>query len=142
MSRYIKLTAAGEELAADAADHQIVRIEHPLLAHPVLVTARFAPGPLTWKDAKAWAEALTLGGFSWRLPTVEEAFFIPDRSKYPAWDSDMFLGAHEHYPWIWTSTLDAEDPAGYAWGVLLVDGDSNRYRQDGRFHALAVRVGQ
>lgn len=143
MNIYTTLTAALEP--ADKGSHEIVRVEHELLAKPLLVTAHFAPERLNWTDAANWAEALTLGGFSWRLLTVEEAFFIPDRSKHPAFDPKVFMGAQRDYPWIWTATQDAEDPAapsGCAWDVYLYNGYSARNYQDDECHVLAVRAGQ
>ncbi len=135
-------TKLGADLSPVDTDHQIVRVEHSLLAAPLFVTAHFAPKEMSWKAAKKWAESLELGGLAWRLPTVEEAFFIPDRSKYPAYDSTVFIGTKVSYPWIWTSTLDAEDPSGCAWDVYLLVGDSDRHYQGYRAHVLAVRAGQ
>jgi hypothetical protein len=139
MTTYTKL---GADLSPVDTDHQIVRIEHPLLAAPLFVTAHFAPKAMSWTAAKKWAESLELGGLAWRLPTVEEAFFIPDRSKYPAYDSTVFVGAKDRYPWIWTSTLGVEDPSGVAWYVLLGFGSSGRYFRGARLRVLAVRAGQ
>ena len=139
MTTYTKLAA---DLTPADTDHAIVRIEHPLLAMPLLVTAQFAPKEMNWKAAKKWAESLKLGGFAWRLPTVEEAFFIPDRSKYPAFDPSVFVGAKDRYPWIWTGTVDAESPSGYAWLVALNFGYSGRLSQVSHDHVLAVRAGQ
>ena len=142
MTIYTKLDLSLNAVALNATDHAIVRVEHPLLAAPLFVTAHFAPKEMNWKAAKKWAEKLDLGGLAWRLPTVEEAFFIPDRSKYPAFDPSVFVGAAERYPWIWTSTLDAEDPSGCAWSVNLYDGGSDRSGQGFRGRVLAVRAGQ
>lgn len=139
MTTYTLLSA---DLQSVKSDHQIVRIEHPLLSRPLLVTARFSPKTVTWKEADQWAGALTLGGHSWRLPGVEEAFFIPNRAKYPAWDPNVFLGATDRYPWIWTSTPDAEEPAGDAWFVYLHYGGSARFHRGYRGLALAVLAGQ
>ena len=139
MTTYTKL---GADLAPVETDHAIVRIEHPLLSLPLMVTAHFAPKEMNWKAAKKWVESLKLGGFAWRLPTVEEAFFIPDRSKYPAFDPSVFVGATERYPWIWTGTVDAEDPSGYAWFVLLSFGYSYRSSQNSHGRVLAVREGR
>ena len=127
--------------------HQAVRIENPLLARPIIVTALHAPKEMTWKQAKAWAEKLDLFGWSWRLPTVEEAFFIADRSKYPATPKEFFpdIGRYE---WIWTGTVDAEDPedtdtaSGSAWDVYLSYGGSGRSSQSYHGHVRAVRAGQ
>lgn len=65
-------------------DHQAVRIEHPLLARPIIVTAFRAPEDMTQKQAKKWAESIDIYGWSWRLPDADEGSFIPDRLKFPA----------------------------------------------------------
>jgi hypothetical protein len=136
-----KIGRDGQDLPADAPDHVAVRIEHPLLARPLIVTAHRSPKEMTWKQAAKWAESLDVNGWSWRLPTVEEAFFIPDRSKYPALDANFFPD-FAGYEWIWTSTPDAETPAGYAWFVNLGGGASDRDGRSYRSHVRAVRAGQ
>lgn len=138
---YTKLAADGSDLPADATDHQAVRIEHSALVLPLIVTAHHAPEEMSWKAARKWAESLHTNGWSWRLPTVEEAMFIPDRSKYPSIDK-AFFPDFEGYEWIWTSTPDAEDPSGYAWFVTLRYGFVGRYYQANRYHVRAVRAGQ
>lgn len=138
---YTKLAADGSDLPADATDHQAVRIEHSALVLPIIVTAHHAPEEMSWKAAKKWAESLHTNGWSWRLPTVEEAMFIPDRSKYPAIDK-RFFPDFEGYEWIWTSTPDAEDPSDCAWVVYLHDGYVGRYDQTYHGHVRAVRAGQ
>ncbi|MGE0803586.1 MAG: DUF1566 domain-containing protein, partial [Lautropia sp.] len=67
--------------------------------------------------------------------------FIPDRSKYPALPKEFFPDTAE-YEWIWTSTVDAEDPAGCAWYVYMHDGYSDRYPRADHNHVRAVRAGQ
>jgi hypothetical protein len=140
--RYTKIAADGSDLPADAEGHQVVRVERDILARPLFVTAAIATESMTWQEAKAWAEGLTINGWSWRLPTVEEAFMIPDRSRAeePALDPAFFPGNDGR--WIWTATEDAQPPAGYAWAVDLVVGNSYRLHQGYRLHALAVRAGQ
>lgn len=141
MTTYMKLGAGGNELPPEATDHTAVRVEHPLLAKPIIVTAHHAPTAMTWKKATAWTEKLDLNGWSWRLPTVEEAMFIPDRSKYPAIDKSFFPD-FEDYEWIWTSTVDAESPSDCAWYVSLRYGLVGRDYQSGRTRVRAVRAGQ
>jgi hypothetical protein len=138
---YTKLAADGSDLPADATGHEAVRIEHPMLASPFIVTSMKAPKELTWKAAKKWAESLNINGWSWRLPTVEEAMFIPDRSKYPAVDKNFFPDFAE-YEWIWASTVDAEDPSDYAWFVYLRYGSVFRLNQTYHSYVRAVRAGQ
>lgn len=137
---YTKLSA-DSDLPADAADHKAVRIEHSMLVLPIVVTAHHAPKEMNWKAAKKWAESLDTNGWSWRLPTVEEAMFIADRSKYPAIDKNFFPD-FDGYEWIWTSTVDAEVPSDYAWLVNLRYGNVYRYTQAGRGNVRAVRAGQ
>lgn len=142
MNRHFKLDAAGNVMPVESTDrHEAVRIENDLLARPLIVTAYHAPKNLNYKAAKKWAEKLNLNGWTWRLPTVEEALFIPDRSKYPALDKTFFPD-FEDYEWIWTDTVDAEDPAGCAWLVYLSDGFAGRDLQAGRGRVRAVRSGQ
>jgi hypothetical protein len=140
--RYTKIAADGSDLPADAEGHQVVRVERDILARPLFVTASIATESMTWREANAWAEGLTINGWSWRLPTVEEAFMIPDRSRAeePALDPAFFPGNDGR--WIWTATEDVQPPAGCAWIVFLDDGVSDRFHQGSRFHALAVRAGQ
>ena len=142
MYKLTKIGADGAALPDDATGHQVVRVERDLLAHPLLVTAQIATERMTWQEAKAWAEGLTINGWSWRLPTVEEAFMIPDRSRVeePALDPAFFPGNDGR--WIWTATEDAQPPAGYAWCVFLGYGISYRGGQVHPNHALAVRAGQ
>jgi hypothetical protein len=138
---YTKLAADGSDLPADATGHQAVRVEHSMLVLPLIVTAQKSPEEMTWAAAKKWAESLAVNGWSWRLPTVEEAMFIPDRSKYPAIDKNFFPD-FERYEWIWTSTVDAEDPSDFAWLVNLHDGYVGRGNQSNHSYVRAVRAGQ
>jgi hypothetical protein len=140
-NKYTKLAADGSDLPADAADHKAVRVEHALLATPLIVTAHKAPKEMTWKAAKKWAESLDVNGWAWRLPTVEEAIFIPDRSKYPAIDVSFFPD-FAGWEYIWTSTPDAESPSDYAWLVYLRSGYVGRSSQTDRGDVRAVRAGQ
>jgi hypothetical protein len=140
-NNYTKLAADGTDLPADATGHLAVRVSNVMLAHSIIITAQKAPEEMTWEDAKKWAESLTINGWAWRLPTVEEAMFIPNRSKYPAVDKSFFPD-FEEYEWIWTSTVDAEDPSDYAWGVALHGGNVGRYSQTDHDDVRAVRAGQ
>ena len=138
---YTKLAADGTDLPADATGHQAVRIEHPLLARPLIVTAMKAPERMTQAQAVKWAESLTTYGWSWRLPTADEGFFIPDRSQYPA-TPKLYFPDVEEYEWIWASTVDAEDPSDCAWLVDLRLGGVGRYDRTHRNDVRAVRAGQ
>lgn len=142
MYKLTKIGADGEALPADATDHQVVRIERDLLAKPLFVTAHRSPEAMNWRDAQAWAEGLSINGWKWRLPTVEEAFMIPDRSRTeePALDPAYFPDCDGE--WIWTGTEDAQPPAGFAWFVLLGHGGSLRLHRVHHNRVRAVRAGQ
>lgn len=141
---YTKLILQDGALAAVADDyegrHELVRVEHPLLANPLIVAAYALPA-LPWKEAIAAAEKHTVYGLPMRAPTVEEAFFIPDRSQFPATPKTFFPDVDEAR-WTWTSTVDAESPSGYAWLVGLHDGNAYWLSQGGHGRVRAVRASQ
>jgi hypothetical protein len=121
-----KLAADGSDLPADATGHMAVRLDRHILGRPIIWTAHRSPKTLTWKQAQAWAAKLDIYGWSWRLPTVEEAFMLPDRSRaaYPAVDPAYFPDCEGD--WIWADTEDAQPPSGHAWNVNLNNGHSGR----------------
>ncbi len=134
---YINIDANNQP-TSDA--HQAVRVEHPLLATPIIVTAARSPKRMTHEEAVKWAESLDINGWSWRLPTVEEAFLICDRTR-----EDNVLPP-ENFPdcegeYIWTSTPAAWN-SGAAWFVSLEYGDSLWYARGLDSRARAVRAGQ
>lgn len=143
MIRYTKLAADGSDLPADSTErHEAVRVEHDLLARPIIVSAYRSEKRHNWQDAKKHAESLTINGWQWRLPTVEEAFLICDRSRTsdPVLPMEFFPDCEGEI--IWTGTEDQTPPAGYAWNVLLYDGYSNRNHQSFGCRVRAVRAGQ
>ena len=142
MYKLTMLDATGGDLPADATGHTAVRLDHGLLAQPVIWTATRSPKAMTWEDAKAWAARLDTYGWSWRLPTVEEAFLLCDRTRteYPLVDPAYFPDCEGE--WIWTATEDRVPPAGFAWDVNLDSGGSLRFDTDFHSHVRAVRAGQ
>ncbi len=135
---YIALDSTGQ--AIEPGQHQAVRVEHPLLAAPVIWTAQRSEKRLTWPQAKAWAESLTINGWSWRLPTVEEAFLLCDRTRQdPVVDKAFFPDCTGEY--IWTGTECAWN-SGAAWNVGLGGGNSDWYFRGYDYHVRAVRAGQ
>lgn len=95
---------------------------------------------VNWKDAKAAAEAVRLGGHSdWRLPTIRELLTIVDyERKDPAIDPVFKCDS----AWYWTSTVAAASPSDYAWVVHFGDGVSSWYGQGSEYQVRAVRAGQ
>jgi hypothetical protein len=137
---YFKLDAKGIKLPVDAGGHQAVKIENPFLAAPIIVTAYRSPKSLTWKKATKWAESLTTNGWKWRLATDEEGFFLPDRTRYPAYDKNFFPDCDGEA--IWLSTPAAGSPGAYAWYVHFDDGNSDYYTQSYEFFVRAVCASQ
>lgn len=145
---YTKLAADGSDLPADATDHLAVRIDRDLLTRPIILTAHRSPEPMSWADAKAWAERLDTYGWSWRLPTIEEAVMLVDysRTAYPLLPPEFFPDCEGE--WIWTSTEDLTPrislwhSSGCARCVDLGYGDSGivDIRQGGRVRVRAVRA--
>lgn len=142
MNRYTKLAVDGTDLPADATGHLAVRVDNDLLVHPITWTAHRSAERMTWEQAKAWAAKLDTNGWTWRLPTVEEAFLLCDRARatYPLVPTEYFPDCEGE--WIWTSTEDLVPPAGIAWFVNLGYGYSNRNDVDYPYHVRAVRSGQ
>jgi hypothetical protein len=138
------------DLPADSTErHELVRVEHPMLAQPLIVAAYMTPERLPWKEAIAAANQLTVYGLAMRAPTVEEAFFMADRSQYPSLPVAFFPDAGDAF-WTWTSTPDADPDdapsedgtSGYAWYVFLYGGYSDRVSVGLLSHVRAVRAGQ
>lgn len=105
------------------------------LAEPVGAGARY-----NWKAAlEACAAVRMFGKSDWRAPTIQELLTIVDYDRCdPAVHTGFFKGP---YDWTWSST-EAKSPAGCAWVVLLLFGDSLRNFQSGDYLVRAVRAGQ
>jgi hypothetical protein len=139
---YTKLAADGSDLPADSTEkHLAVRVDHPLLAKPLIVAA-YRCGKFVWKNAAKKAEAHDAYGWQWRLGTVEELFLVSDRSDPSNSLPVEFFPDAEDYEWTWSSTVDAESPSDAAWLVSLGYGYSSRYDQSGHDAVRAVRAGQ
>lgn len=142
MYKLTKLDLDLNELPDDTEDHPLVRLELQILAQPLILATAASKRDLKWKDALTWCEELKVGEHRFRSVTIQEGVLVPDysRDEFPAVDK-RFLPNHAG-KWVWTSTEERTPPAGCAWAVGLGDGYSDRFLQDGRYGALAVRVGQ
>lgn len=141
---YTKLAADGSDLPADSNEkHLAVRVEHPMLKAPIVVSAyRCSKRELTFKSAQKAAAEHDAYGWNWRAPGVEEAFFIADRTRSDCQLDKNFFPDAETYEWTWTADVDSASPSVDAWGVALGDGDAFRYGQGGRCDVRAVLAGQ
>jgi hypothetical protein len=144
---YTKLAADGSDLPADHPNdapnkHLAVRVDHPLLAKPIIIAAYRADDDVLFKKAAKVAESHDAYGWSWRLPTVEELFLVADRTNpIERLDPNFFPDA-EGYEYTWSSTVDAESPSDCAWVVYLGFGYSYRFYQSNHYRVRAVLAGQ
>jgi len=132
--RFVKLSAAGKELAASAKTWaQVLDRKTDLIwtANTVGPRAQFA-------DAKKLAENCGVGDHTdWRLPTIEELLSLVDYTRCkPAIDTAFFRCESS---WYWSSTPDAESPSVYAWYVYFNYGGSYVYLRSGTAFVRAVR---
>ena len=102
-------------------------------------------GEMTWDNAVAYAESLTLGGHSdWRLPFSHELFSIIDHGSInPSIDTDYFTASNAQY-W-WSIDQRGDDPARI-WAANAGGGIGPHPKDETisaggtkRFHVLAVR---
>lgn len=123
-------------------------------------------GPMTWVDAKSWAEEYSFGGFSdWRLPSAMnsngtepcEGFNCNDSEIGHLWyltlgnyagiaaiNSGDYLSLDANFYWTGTSAPDSFNRWGYrtpAWGFRAFDGAQYLYYKEEQLYALMVREG-
>jgi hypothetical protein len=133
MNRFLELDSTGAVLQKPQS--VIARLEpaRGLMWGPTL------PEQLAWEAGKkACAEFRLFGYTNWRMPTVEELFLLPDRTRFnPAIDTDAFPDTKpEAY---WTSTPAPSSPESYAIYVVFSYGNSDRNNQNARLWVRPVR---
>lgn len=144
---YTKLDANLQPLPADHPNdgpdkHLLVRVEHPMMVGAVIVSAYRAADETKFTDAKKIAEAFVIHGKACRAMSVEEAFFIPDRTRTDDRLDTNFFPDAEGWEYTWTGDVDSESPSDYAWGVGLGYGNCYRGGQSGRGRVRPVLAGQ
>jgi hypothetical protein len=145
MSRFTKISSAGDELPVEATEWDAVKdigpAECPYLL-PRYWARHLSPERMNFADAQKYPTTLSIAGFSdWRAPTVLEALLLADRTRHdPAIDPVFFPECQS--TWIWTSEVDASSPSGYAWDVGFSGGSVYWDNQDYECFVRAVRVGQ
>ena len=103
-----------------------------------LVWQQATAGPMTWKEALAYCEALSLAGHEdWRLPSVTELHSIVEYgSRGPSADPARFPGTAGAYYWSSTTYVWHTDAA---WVVSFHDGDVNDNNKSFPYYVRAVR---
>ena len=103
-----------------------------------------APGTYTWQQALAYAEGLTLAGYSdWRLPNRNELQTLVDYSRYDS-AIDPLLASDTVSSYYWSSTTSAISTFN-AWHVLFNYGNvviNNYGKSRDSDYVRAVRTGQ
>jgi len=108
---------------------------------PVSTDIPWPEPAMTWKEALAYCETLTLGGpEDWRLPTIKELASLADLDRInPAISIEYFTDTSGTSAY-WTSTTYAGDIAS-AWGMAFDLGNDNIHSKSGKYHVRAVRGG-
>ena len=145
--KYTKLDANLNPLPDDhpndgADKHLLVRVEHPMLVGSIIVSAYRAAVRETFEDAKKIAEGFTIQGHACRAMTVEEAFFIPDRTRSEVGLDTNFFPDADGYEGTWTGDADSTSPRVLAWYVDLGNGNCDWGYQSGRGRVRPVLAGQ
>jgi hypothetical protein len=136
--RFLKISATGEAMAADATGHAAVLDRSTGLMWAAIEMPRRGNHAKCLK----FCENLELAGFKdWRMPTRAELLSLVDDTRHsPAIDTGLFPGCKSD--WYWTSTPWAQSPSGNAWYVFFSDGDAG-YGNHGYYGFVrAVRPGQ
>ncbi|MBF0102389.1 MAG: DUF1566 domain-containing protein, partial [Desulfobacterales bacterium] len=93
----------------------------------------------TSSDAKAYADALTLGGYDdWRLPEIDELLTIVDYNRLSPSITPLFECLSSNY---WSGTEVETDPDG-AWYVNFSTGYNNINLNSNLYSARAVRMSE
>ncbi|MCX5684547.1 MAG: DUF1566 domain-containing protein, partial [Planctomycetota bacterium] len=108
--------------------------------HTGLVWQQAESVAMTWEQALAYAESLTLGGQGdWRLPNVKELQSVSDASfRAPSMDATYFPGATATRYWSSTSLINDTTKAWYLdsdYGLTSYDAKT------GLWHVRCVRGG-
>ena len=138
LARFIKVSAAGALLAADATDWSGVYIP----AAGLIIARSPTAKSYTFKGAQQACREFDLCGAPAERPISVAEFYshLVDNTRYnPVLDPSFFTLADPH-TLIWT--CDECMPAGGARFVYLGSGLSGWHLQDFRCQALAVRASQ
>lgn len=145
--KYTKLDANLNPLPDDhpndgADKHLLVRVEHPLLVGSIIVSAYRAAVRDTFEDAKKIAEGFTIQGHACRAMTIEEALFIPDRTRREIGLDTNFFPDADGYEGTWTGDVYSSSPCDDAWYVTLGNGGCDWNGQSDDLHVRPVLAGQ
>jgi hypothetical protein len=95
------------------------------------------PASYLWADAGALCAGLSLGGASWRLPTLIELLSIVDFTQpSPAIDPQAFPATPGDSFWTSSPVAGANGPSGQAWYVGFTTG----FTYQGHVDFLTLRV--
>jgi hypothetical protein len=129
-ARYVRGAAYGENDLVDNGDGTITD-----RATGLMWTKKDSGKGMTWEQALAWAEELTLAGHEdWRLPNAKELQQLVDYTRSPdTTDSPAISalfettsitneGGQKDFPFFWTSTTHLDGPVPASGAAYLAFG--------------------
>jgi hypothetical protein len=104
-------------------------------------TVRDSGSRMSGEEAIRYCQSLSLGGFAWRLPTIEELSHVYDPSMpdgKPRIKPPIELGTHGG--WVWSGTAGSSHSSPSAWGLFFGDGSRYEFLLDYGWHVGNVRA--
>ncbi|CAN2042770.1 exported hypothetical protein [Candidatus Magnetomoraceae bacterium gMMP-15] len=141
-SCYVRAVHSGQDPVIEYLDNLVINGDGTVIDTKTgLMWQQATSDRMNWKDALAYCENLTLGGYSdWRLPNIKELVSIIDlKNYYPAIDTIHFPDTVSSYYW---SSVSYAANTNRAWVVYFHSGGDDGHNKSNSDYVRAVRSGQ